>query len=227
MLIGNGLIAHEFLEFKDDKDVLIFASGVSDSKSNEPTFFSREINLLTNILSNNPDSLFIYFSTTSIYDNDLLESAYVKHKLLIESIIKSKSNKFIIFRLSQVLGKGGNQSNLINFLFNKICNEEKFSLWGKATRNLIDISYISKVVKYVLINKMFINESINIASPKNVLVHDIVKEIEKIVNKNAVMELIEKGDDLYIDITPILPIFEKLKLKFHDDYIPNLIRKYY
>lgn len=227
MVVGNGLIAREFLEFNDDKNVLIFASGVSDSKSDEPSSFSREINLVKNMLSAHPSSIFIYFSTTSVYDDDLKESAYVKHKLLIESIVKSHAKRYIILRLSQVLGKGGNKNNLINFLFFKIRHEEKFSLWGKATRNLIDIENVGKVVKYIVDCKMFLNKTINIASPKNIFVYDIVREIEKIVNKNAVLEVIDKGDDLYIDITPIVPIYEKLELKFNESYISDLIRKYY
>lgn len=227
MVVGKGLIAQQFSEYQDDKNILIFASGVSDSKSNEPSSFTREVTLVKNMLSEHPDSIFVYFSTASVYDNDLRDSAYVKHKLLVESIIKSHAKQYTILRLSQVLGKGGNKNNLINFLFSKIRHEEKFSLWSKATRNLIDIENVGRVVKYIIDHKIFLNQTINIASPKNIFVYDIVHEIEKIVNKKAVADVIDKGDDLYIDITPIVPIYEKLGLDFNESYISNLMRKYY
>lgn len=227
MVIGNGLIAREFLEFKNDENLLIFASGVSNSKTNEPSAFLREIELIKNVLLQYQNSLLIYFSTTSVYDEDLIDTAYVKHKILIESIITSHSKKYMILRLSQVVGCGGNKNNLINFLFEKIKNEEKFDLWNKATRNLIDIEYVSKVVKYILKNQIFINECINIASPKNILVYDIVREIEHVTNKKAVINTIDKGSSIYIDIEPILPIVQQLNLEFDSSYIKNLIRKYY
>ena len=32
MVIGNGMIANRFMNYKDEKDKIIFASGVSNSK---------------------------------------------------------------------------------------------------------------------------------------------------------------------------------------------------
>ena len=32
MVIGNGMIANRFMSYKNDEDIIIFASGVSNSK---------------------------------------------------------------------------------------------------------------------------------------------------------------------------------------------------
>lgn len=178
MVIGNGLIAREFIEFQTDSTILFFASGVSNSKSTDTNAFLREINLLKEMLSKYKNSMFVYFSTTSIYDDSLIDSAYVKHKILIESIIKTYAKSYIILRLSQVVGEGGNKTNLLNFLFEKIRNGERIDLWNKASRNLIDIEHVNKIAKHIIKDPAFINKTINIASSKNVLVYDLIKEIE-------------------------------------------------
>lgn len=227
MVVGNGLIAREFIEFQNDDTILFFASGVSNSKSTDTDAFSREINLLKEMLSKYKNSMFVYFSTTSIYDNSLIDSDYVKHKILIESIIKTYAKSYIVLRLSQVVGQGGNKTNLLNFLFDKIRNGERIDLWNKASRNIIDIEHVSRIAKHIIKDPSFINKTINIASSKNVFVYDLIKEIEHETKKKAILTLIDKGTDVYIDIKPILPILKQLNLNFENDYIKNLIRKYY
>lgn len=227
MLIGNGLIAREFIGFQNNEKIMFFASGASDSKSTNQHLFSREKDLLYKTLSMYPDSTFVYFSTTSIYDNELITTPYVQHKISMESIIQSTAKHFLIFRLSQVVGNGGNKTNLINFLFEKIRNEEEFEIWQNASRNLIDINHVGKVVNEIINNQKFINRYVNIASPINTKIYEIVKEIEQITKKKAKTSIADKGYSTNIDISDILPIFQKLELDFDQDYIKNLIRKYY
>ena len=66
MVIGNGLLAKSFSKYKDDDQVIIFASGVSNSKEVNPEAFMREMDLLRSIT--NKDALLVYFSTCSVYD---------------------------------------------------------------------------------------------------------------------------------------------------------------
>ncbi|MEJ2498930.1 MAG: hypothetical protein P8Y46_06430 [Sulfurovaceae bacterium] len=47
MIIGNGMLAHEFSDYKDDNDIIIFASGVSNSGETRESEFEREKELLT------------------------------------------------------------------------------------------------------------------------------------------------------------------------------------
>jgi len=55
MIIGNGLLANAFRDVVLPSDTLIFASGVSDSKSTNTLFFRREVDLLTNTIRENAD----------------------------------------------------------------------------------------------------------------------------------------------------------------------------
>jgi hypothetical protein len=51
MIIGNGSLANIFIEkFKDDENIIIFASGVSSSKETRESEFNREKELLLKTL---------------------------------------------------------------------------------------------------------------------------------------------------------------------------------
>ena len=68
MIVGNGLIASLFYDV-DREDVIFFASGVSNSLETELSEFQREEDLIRETFTQNPDKLFAYFSTCSIYDS--------------------------------------------------------------------------------------------------------------------------------------------------------------
>ena len=57
MIIGNGLIAKSFENY--NLDCILFASGVSSSKEKSRDNFLREVNLLKETISNNPDKKII------------------------------------------------------------------------------------------------------------------------------------------------------------------------
>jgi hypothetical protein len=118
MVIGNGLLSNKFKEINDDKYVFL-TIGVSNSKCVDDKEFGREIDMIQNLLSKYDDKTFIYFSTISIFNK---KTPYTKHKKNVEKIIKKSNNKFFIFRIPQVVGKGGNSENLFNFLKNNIQN---------------------------------------------------------------------------------------------------------
>ena len=120
MVIGNGLIANAFNQYKNNDDVIIFASGVSNSSNNKIEEFEREINLLNEYLIS--DKKLIYFSTCSITDNSK-KSDYINHKIFMENFIKSNHNNYIIFRLPIVVGKCNNKNTFFNNIRDKILNK--------------------------------------------------------------------------------------------------------
>ena len=46
MVVGSGLLANTFESYRDNEDVIIFASGVSNSGCVDPEQFKRESNLV-------------------------------------------------------------------------------------------------------------------------------------------------------------------------------------
>ena len=112
MIVGNGLLANGFIEESfDHKKFIVFVSGVSDSKKTNEEDFNREKTLLLKTILENKLLKLLYFSSilTGIQDN-----RYYQHKLEVEDIVKKNSKDYIIFRVPQIIGKGGNKNNLVN-----------------------------------------------------------------------------------------------------------------
>ena len=117
MIIGNGLISNAFKEYSNNEDYLIFASGVSNSGEDKDSEFMREFLLIKEYITT--DSKFIYFSTINNGN-----SKYFIHKRNMENYISSNSKNYLIFRLPNVVGNGGNVNNIFNYLNQKVLNNE-------------------------------------------------------------------------------------------------------
>ena len=62
MVIGNGLLANTFRKYEDSDSIIIFASGVSNSKEINKSEFKREFDLLKTMLVFKETKKIIYFS---------------------------------------------------------------------------------------------------------------------------------------------------------------------
>lgn len=227
MVIGNGLIAKRFYQYADNDSYLIFASGVSNSKSAATEDFIREASLLKAVVENNPDKTLVYFSTCSIFDQSLKNSPYVTHKLAMERYILANARKFLIFRVSNIVGHSTNPHTVLNFLMNHIKQQQTFDLWLQATRNLIDIDDFFQIADSILQQRVFKNQCVNIANPYNYPVKQIVDEIERFCGKKAIYSPVNKGFSFDIDISQIRPVIEELGLTFTGGYLSQLLTKYY
>ena len=123
MIIGNGDIAKVCKPF-DREDTIIFASGLSDSSCVDEKEFERELKLWSDTLLKNENKRIIYFSTLSIYYGT---SRYVGWKKHMERLIKNNHRKYTIIRLGNITW-GNNPHTLINFLRNKIKNNEPYEI---------------------------------------------------------------------------------------------------
>lgn len=212
MLIGKGMIANIFSSYKNDDNILIFASGVSNSNEKNKQEFLREKNLISTYLEQYPSILFIYFSSCSLEDNELKNTHYHLHKKDMEVLIINHAKNYLIFRLPNIIGYSGNKNNIINFFFNTITNYQEFTVWQSATRNIVDIDDMYKVIKYTIKNNIFNNRVINIAYNNNIKIIDLINVIEIIVDKKANYKKIDKGFDMKIDNSLIQPILKKLSI---------------
>lgn len=227
MVIGNGLIAKAFNSYIGNKDVVIFASGVSNSTTNKIEDFNREITLLKSTIEQFLNCVFVYFSTCSVHDNTQSSSPYVLHKLQAEGIVKQHAKVYFIFRVSNVVGNTTNPNTIFNYLVHCIKNDIHFYLWKNATRNLLDVSDLFLLVNYTLKNCEPIKEEINIANSNHYSVPYIVKSIENYLNRKANCTILEKGNTVFIDTDFVQVICKEMFINFKDDYILKMLEKYY
>ncbi len=226
MIIGNGLIAQSFRpHFEKNEDVILFASGVSNSKMTLESEYLKEKILLQNALQQ--DKLLIYFSTCSIFDPALKNSRYILHKLEMESWIE-KNDKYLIIRLPNVVGKIGNPNTMFNFFINQIRNNANIQVAKNATRYIIDVD---DVVYWTaeLVKANFNNHIINVAFPNKLSVISIIETIEAFLNTKANITLIEQGEEYEIDLTLFNDFIYKKMPDFcmSSNYINEIIEKYY
>lgn len=228
-IIGSGFIARNFKKEKINRDVIIFASGVSNSTTKKKSLFDRENKKLKAINKLFNKKKIIYFSTCSVLDNTRRKKPYQKHKIFMENYIKKNISNYLIFRLPEVIGSNKkNKNTLINFLYEKIKYKKKLIVSKNLYRNLIDIKDFILISKY-LINKNYNRRIINIASPQMTSVVSIIEVISKILNKRIrlIKKNIPNNENFKINVNFIKKIFKKFSISFNNRYIYNSIKKYY
>lgn len=221
MIIGNGLIANS-LKNIDSEDLVFFASGVSNSLENKSSEFERELSLLKATLENNRTAKFIYFSTLSINDQSKQDSLYVLHKKEIENYIKNYAENYLILRIGNIVGKGGNPNTLFNFLNTQITNDRQFVVHSNARRLLIDIDDISNFLKSNCVDIK--NEIINCAYPYYYNLKEIIEVIQIKTDKKAIYEETNEGDFYKVPFDKnISDFFSGID---SDEYLELLVKKY-
>ena len=227
MVIGKGMIGKRFESYQSDDRFVIFASGVSNSKIRDREVYNREVTLLKHSIEAHKQKTLVYFSTCSVYDCEEELSPYVVHKKEVEEIIQSRCRKFYIFRASNVVGKSDNPNTVLNFFVYHIRNQINFDLWTNASRNLLDIDDMYKIVDHILQKGLYINDITNVANPASYKVTEIVAAIEHRWQIQANYIAIPKGSTFDIDVSRISTIISKLQMRFGDNYLANLLEKYF
>lgn len=178
MIIGNGLIASAFVtDYKEDDNFIIFAAGVSNSFETKISEFERERNLLIKTLSENQNKHLIYFS--SFIDSNILKRKYVEHKNNVEKIIKESKNNYTILKLPQVIGHGGNNHELVNFITTKLKQNEEISVYKNTYKSLIDVDDVKRIVDILVKKWSDKNTYVEFPYIEKLLVYEIVDLIAK------------------------------------------------
>ena len=226
-VIGNGMIAKAFINLSTPPlNTIIFASGVSDSGCIDNNKFIREKKLLINELKKaNNNSRFIYFSTCSIYDKQLMDSPYVNHKKSMEEMILN-SNKGYVFRLAQIAGKDSPSKTLLTSIQNAALTGEIFQIWTKAKRNILDVIDARDIIIKLMERDNLFSNCINIANPRQHSIKDLVLTFENVLGTKINKIYIDKGCGYDIDITGTEELIQGLKIN-EDNYLERIIRKYY
>jgi nucleoside-diphosphate-sugar epimerase len=228
MIVGNGLLAGAFCKTRiAHSKLIIFASGVSNSKETDPVAFERERRLMLSSFVD--DKTLIYFSTCSIEDTVVRDTPYVRHKIEMETLVRTQK-KYWIFRLPQVVGKTKNSHTLTNFLFQRIISGQKFDVFKDATRNIIDVDDVASIAAYMF-NTVGLggSETVNIATPQNISVLNLVNIFEELLGIAARFNLTSGGGSYVVDTEYAASIANKIGINFNDtdQYVRSVLKKYY
>ena len=225
MIYGNGLIARAFKDYYDNNDIIIFASGVSNSKETKAELFNREIELLR--LAIGLKKKLVYFSTISLDQDKKNYNLYLHHKHEIEKILLNENA--LIFRLPQVVGFDQNINNLIPFLYHKIKHNAEFYIYKNAERNLIDISDVRVLADFFISKYQEYDKPIPLVNPKSTKVSDLVSKFEFFFNKKARYKVISKNNfNFSINLfSNYLSTVELCNINFNENYNSKLLKKYY
>lgn len=220
MLVGNGLIAKSFSIFREENNIIIFASGVSDSKCIEISEFDRERNLL---LSQDRRKKIIYFSTYSISDGSLINE-YIQHKIDMESLVENNFEDWLILRLPTVVGHGGNNNNFFNYISNRLKKNLPINTYENTYRSLIDVDDLLPLIKNIIYNVS--NKKIDVSLDNQTLVTDIVKEMLIISDSKSNLIRTKCSGNSPVDNTQFKSICEVFNKTNKPNYNSLLIKKY-
>ena len=224
MIIGNGLIATAFKKSNENYDnVVIFASGVSNSKETTQSCFDREEKLITDTLNENKNLKFIYFSSVlaGTFNNE-----YYNNKIKFENLIKSQCSDYMIIRAPQIIGENGNKNNIVNTFKNLLIKNEKITVFTNIKRALLDVNDLVNIVNYC--KDKVCCETINISYIEKISVLDLVKKISIALNKIPNIHLSHETEKNNWDIENSEIINECINNigVIKNGYTDNIIKKY-
>lgn len=226
MIVGTGLLARAFARYAENDDVVIFASGVSNSLEVNPSAFARERLLLDQAFTTNIRHL-VYFGSCGVVSQDEEAlSPYMRHKKRMEEHVIGHPGGMVL-RLPQVVGKTGNPNTLTNFIRDRILADQAFTVWAKAERNLIDIDDIVAIGSTAIDHGLHLQSAINVAADSSTLVPKIVDIFEDVLQHEAHCIIEDKGDPLQIDSSHASSIANSLGIDLGSGYAERVIRKYY
>jgi hypothetical protein len=223
MIVGNGLLANGFIEESfDHKKFIVFVSGVSNSKKTNEEDFNREKTLLLKTILENKLLKLLYFSSilTGVQDN-----RYYQHKLEVEDIVKKNSKDYIIFRVPQIIGKGGNKNNLVNYLKQSLISGEEMIIFKNTYRSLIDVIDLVRIVNYC--KDIVSCDTIYISDIEKIMVLDLLKNMSIFLGVNPKYKLIEGSNNNWSIKNSGIVNEAILKLKITTGgYTNKIIKKY-
>ena len=220
MIIGNGLIASAFInDYQNDDQFIIFASGVSNSLETDDFSFLKEELLLRKTLEENKDKHIVYFTSFSGGQK------YIEHKRRMEDIIKYSNMFYTILKLPQVIGNGGNQNNLFNYIVSNIKNNKAINAWN-VYRSLIDVDDVRRIVDILI--KKWSDKNTYVIFPyiEKLLVRDIVYLISKALNIKPVINITDSEECDIPEKPPVVDCIIKHLNIVPEGYTERIINKY-
>jgi dTDP-4-dehydrorhamnose reductase len=226
MVVGDGMIARAFAAFRGSADIVIFASGVSNSLETNPAAFEREAKLLKQVRMAHPSALLVYFGTCSVDDPERRDTPYVQHKLQMESALAAAEGPWLVLRVPLAIGRNPRSRTLAQFLHERIVHGQPFEVWEGAARFPIDVDDVFRIGSRLISDPAVWNRCINVAL-RSFPVRDFVRIMEDIVGKKANYTLVRKGRHFKLDCPEVLQVASELNLDMGERYLERVLHKYF
>lgn len=228
MIVGNGLLAHGLQSrFPRRNDLILFASGVSNSGEIRQSAFAREAALFRSVVELNPGRTPIYFSSCAYRDEDTHVTPYIRHKRQMEACVANAGG--FTFRLPQIAGHSGNPGTLLNFLLRKIQNDETVPVWTMAERNVIDIEDMTFLLERLLeeLGTHPPPAPVDVASLLTLRMPDLVTRFAHALGAEPRMQPVTRGSSLDVNLSSVERIARQSGLALDGDYLERTVNKYY
>ncbi len=226
MIIGYGFLANAFND-RIGENLVVFASGVSDSACTDESSFLREEQLLLNTIADNHDKCLVYFSSCGVISETLLSVPYYRHKLKMEQIICATHSQYLIFRLPQVIGKSRNSKTLVNNFFDYVTDGQEITIQRFSKRYFIDIDHVVLFVNHVYKELVLKNKIINIACPQEYTALELLQVIETLTGLSAKYQVVDAGSYYNLDTSLFAKEASILQIELSDNYLMRAIQKHY
>ena len=223
MVVGNGLIAKAFDAYKNNDEVIVFASGVSNSSETIDKEYHREIELLLSYKEKS--QRLIYFSTCSISDQYLQNSAYTNHKSKVEKIIEEVFSRYLILRLPNLIGHTKNPNTMFNYFKNALLANTQVQIQENAYRYLLDIDDLAMLLPAILKNSTE-NLKIDVAVDNKQSVLSIYLTIAKVLGVAGNYKLIKGGYNYTLNLEQISTLALKENIHLQPNSGTFLFEKY-
>lgn len=225
MIVGNGMLARAFApRFLRDPDVLVFASGVANSTETDAHAFERERALFERSAGRHAGRV-VYFSTCAVAQPDAPSTSYLRHKQAMEQRVLALDGG-IVLRLPQVVGPSTNPHTLANFLADRISRGERFTVWARAERNLVDVEDVARIAAE-MIGQATPPTLLTIAGGESLPMPALVGLFERVLGRPALYDAEDRGAPLPVDASVALSIADRLGIDLGPGYARRVVRRYY
>lgn len=214
----------------------IFAKGVSDSSCRDPQQFRRELDELRRALADcsSQGSSLVYLSsggavygrTDAVRSEEVTPvpaSPYGIHKLDCERLVRQSGVPYLVLRIPNVVGPGGNPHQLVPALVRQAL-AGRVTLLAGAYRDLIDVVDVVDLT-LGLLERGVHNEVVNVASGASIAVGELFACIETAVKRTVEIEWRAGGDRQRFSVAKLARLTSR-RLPYGPEYPCSVVEKY-
>ncbi len=236
-VVGSGMLARAFASAAATlPGVIVCAAGVSDSACADPAQFARERDLVGRLVARARDAgtVLIYLSGAPVYgdsagirrESDPLRprTPYGRHKVAMEELVAAASERWMILRLPNVVGPGGNPRQLVPWLVAGAL-AGTLAVQEEATRDIIDVADVVDICAGLLARGAE-NQVLNVASGRSSPVWWLGERVSKALGATATVRREPGGIPQRFSVVRLSDALPRRTLPFPEDYHAEVIRRY-